>query len=543
MRLALAQLDTTVGDLEGNCALARAAIGRAAAARADLLVLPELTVTGYPPRDLLDRPAFVAASVRAVDALAAAAVGPTAVLVGFVGPAPAGSVRPCANQVALLHRGAVQAVATKRLLPSYDVFDEDRYFEPGTAPAVVEVAGTRVGITICEDLWTEPGWRERRYRTDPAAECVAAGARVLVNASASPFHAGKPAHRRELLAVHARRHGIPVALCNLVGGNDELLFDGCSAVVGADGRVLAQAAAFSDDLVVADLPTGPGDLRPWPEGDALVWDALVVGVRDYARKCGFDRAVIGVSGGIDSALVACLAAEAFGADRVRCVAMPGPFSAEASLTDARTLAQALGARFDVIPITPLYEAFRRALAPVFGDRPFGVAEENLQARIRGTLLMACSNKFGELLLSTGNKSEMAVGYNTLYGDLAGGLAVIADVPKTQVYRLARLRNGRGAVIPPHTLTRPPTAELAPNQVDADSLPPYDVLDPILAAFVEGGADPEAVAARGMDPATVARVVRMVERNEYKRRQAPPGLRVTARAFGMGRRIPLARRLP
>ena len=541
MRLALAQFDTTVGDLAGNGALARAAIGRAAAAGADLLVLPELTVTGYPPRDLLDRPSFVRASREAMEALRGAVPGPMAVVVGFVGEAPPGAVRPCANQAAVLARGAVQAVATKRLLPSYDVFDEDRYFEPGTGPTVIAVAGTQVGVTICEDLWTEPGWTERRYRTNPAAECVAAGARVLVNCSASPFHGGKPAHRRDLLAAHARRHGVPVAMCNLVGGNDELLFDGCSVVVGPDGAVLAQAAAFADDLVVVDLPGGPGDRRPWPEGDALVWDALVTGIRDYTRKCGFDRVVVGLSGGIDSALVACLAADALGAERLRCVAMPGPFSDPSSLEDARGLAAALGARFDVIPIAPLYDAFRAALAPVFGARPFDVAEENLQARIRGTLLMGCSNKFGDLLLSTGNKSEMAVGYTTLYGDLAGGLAVIADVPKTQVYRLARLRNARGPVIPEHTLTRPPSAELAPNQRDSDSLPPYEVLDPLLAAFVEQGADPAALAALGFDPTMVARMLHKVERAEYKRRQAPPGLRVTPRAFGMGRRIPLARR--
>jgi NAD+ synthetase len=546
VRIALAQINATVGDLAGNAALCRAEIGRAAAAGADLVVFPELAVTGYPPRDLLDRDHFCAASKRAVEALAAATRGSIAALVGYVERAPEGAGRPTLNRAALLQGGEWRGQATKRLLPTYDVFDEDRYFEPGAEACVVEIAGRRVGVTICEDLWTEPGWSERHYRIDPAAECVAAGAELLVNLSASPFHAGKSQRRIELLQAHARRHGVPVAMANLVGGNDELIFDGASAAVAADGTVLAQAHAFAPDLVVADFGAGAGDLRPQP-ADRVdgIWQALVLGVRDYIAKCGFRTAVLGLSGGIDSALVACLAADALGPEHVRCIAMPGPFSAGASEADARALAQRLGTRFDVIPIEPVYEQFRAALRPLFGDRPFDVAEENLQARIRGTLLMASSNKFGEILLTTGNKSELAVGYSTLYGDMAGGLAVIADVAKTDVYRLCAHRNARAddpGVIPEHTLTRPPSAELRPDQQDTDSLPPYDVLDDILEAFIEANLDPDAIAARGHDPVLVARVVGMIERNEYKRRQAPPGLRVTSRAFGMGRRVPIARRI-
>jgi NAD+ synthetase len=546
VRIALAQINATVGDLAGNAALCRAEIGRAAAAGADLVVFPELAITGYPPRDLLDRDVFCAASRATIEALAAATRGTIAALVGYVERAPQGARRPALNCAAFLQGGRWRSSITKRLLPTYDVFDEDRYFVAGEEAGIIEVAGHTIGVTICEDLWTEEGWRERHYRFDPAAECVAAGAELIVNLSASPFHDGKSQRRVELLQAHARRHGVPLAMANLVGGNDELIFDGASVAVTADGTVLAQAAAFAPDLVIADFDAPHGDLRAQPADrlDAM-WRALVLGLRDYIGKCGFQSAVLGLSGGVDSALVACLAADALGAAHVRCIAMPGPFSSGASEADARALADRLGTPFEVIPIEGVYEQFRTALKPLFGDRPFDVAEENLQARIRGTLLMASSNKFGEILLTTGNKSEMAVGYSTLYGDMAGGLAVIADVAKTDVYRLCEHRNARADdpdVIPSHTLTRPPSAELRPDQKDTDSLPPYAVLDDILEAFVEESLSPAAIAARGHDPAVVRRVVGMIERNEYKRRQAPPGLRVTSRAFGMGRRVPIARHL-
>ena len=544
MKVALAQLNPIVGDLEGNAKKVREAFARGGEAGADLVVTSELVLTGYPPRDLLEQPSFVESSLRVLDELASAVRGP-ALLVGFVDRKNQPEGRRLYNAAALLRDGHVVSVHHKKLLPTYDVFDEDRYFEPGRAVQTAQAGDESLGVTICEDAWNDPGfWPERRYSEDPVAEAAEHGATVLINISASPYVFGKLTLRQRMLANHARKHRRPLVFVNQVGGNDELVFDGSSAVFDVKGRMVASCRSFVEDFQVVDLArTAEMDELELTEDVSTLHAALVLGTRDYCHKSGFADAVIGVSGGIDSALVTCLAVDALGADHVRVLSMPGPYSSQHSRGDARALAQALGVRLDVLDINEVYQGYLKTLKPVFEDRPSGTAEENIQARIRGNLLMAVSNKLGNFVLTTGNKSEMAVGYCTLYGDMAGGLAVISDVPKTKVYELARYINSRREVIPESTFTKPPSAELKPNQTDQDTLPPYDVLDAILQAYVEEHLDGEQLVARGFDRAVVQDVLRRVAGSEYKRKQAPPGLKVTSKAFGTGRRMPLVKRRP
>lgn len=541
MKVALAQINTTVGDFAGNEAKLRGAYERGVAAGAELVVAPELATTGYPPRDLLWRPGFVRQNLGLLERLAAS-TGPTGLVVGYVGENPIRPGRHLTNAVALLQNGRVAATRTKTLLPTYDVFDEDRYFEPATENLPVEFNGRRIGLTVCEDLWNdEDFWPDRRYRRNPAVELAAAGATVLFNVSASPWHLGKNRVRHAMLGSLAAKTCCPLVYANLVGGNDELIFDGASVAFNARGELLGRAALFAEDFLVVDLAAGAA-VRPEPMADEeKLYRGLVLGLRDYLAKCGFRAALLGLSGGIDSALTACLAVAALGPGNVHGVSLPSQFSSAGSLDDARVLAENLGIRYDVIPIQRGFEAVKAELNGVFAGRPEDTTEENLQARLRGVLLMALSNKFGSLLLTTGNKSELAVGYCTLYGDMCGGLAVINDLPKQWVYRLSHWINRERVIIPPSSLTKPPSAELRPNQTDQDSLPPYDVLDAILEAYVVEGREVEEIVAAGHDAATVRRIVRLIDASEYKRRQAAPGLKVTSKAFGVGRRIPIARR--
>jgi NAD+ synthase (glutamine-hydrolysing) len=542
MRIALAQLDPTVADLGGNARKLEAAYSRAVTAGAELVVFSELALIGYPPLDLLGRDEFLAAAGRELHALAAR-LGPVPALVGCVLPTPGSGGRPIQNCAALLQGGRLVAAQAKTRLPTYDVFDEDRYFEPAEARRPLEIAGRRVGVTVCEDIWEGPHEGRRRYAAEPVAELVAQGAELIVNLSASPFHAGRGREREEHLGGIARRVGRPVLLVNQVGGDDSLLFDGRSLCVGPDGALWARAAAFREDLVLVDTQAGRGEIGPPPpEGPAELHAALVMGLQGYLRKCNFREVVFGLSGGVDSALVAALAADALGGERVRCLAMPSRYSAAMSLEDAALLARRLGARFQVLPIDGPQAALLQALEPALGDVRLTLTEENVQARVRGTLVMAVSNQTGALALATGNKSELACGYCTLYGDMAGGLAPIGDLWKHQVYALARFANRAGEVIPERILTRPPSAELRPDQTDQDSLPPYAELDAVLELTITQGLDRAAILAQGHAPALVERVLRLVELSEHKRRQAAPVLRVTRRAFGAGRQIPLARAL-
>lgn len=543
MRIALAQIDTTAGDVRGNVARIEAAWQQARVQGADLVVLPELAVLGYPPRDLLLREGVVRAALEAHEALARRLAAGPPLLVGSVARNPRPTGPGLVNAALLLRGGRVEATYAKRLLPTYDVFDERRYFAPGEAPVVVEVQGRRLGLLVCEDLWGADRPHGRRlYDCDPPAEACRAGAELLVALSASPYHAGKDAHRRDLFAGEARRLRVPIVAVHLVGGNDDVLFDGRSRVLGADGQERARLAAFEEELRVVDLAAtlaGPA-LAPeaLPEAEELR-RALVMGLRGYARKSGFTRALVGLSGGVDSAVVACLAADALGAAHVLGVSLPSRHTSTLSREEARSLATLLGIGFRELPIEGPYGALLEALDPAFEGKPADVTEENLQARVRGAMLMALSNKHGHLLLATGNKSEVSVGYCTLYGDTNGGLAVISDVWKQGVYALARLYERQGRM-PARTVTRPPTAELRAGQLDTDSLPPYEVLDPILRLRIEEGLSLDEIAARGVDRALAQRVLRMVERNEYKRRQLAPGLKVTPVAFGSGWRMPLAR---
>lgn len=546
LRLALAQLNLTVGDLAGNRRLIEEAIRRAEAWRADVVLVPELAVTGYPPEDLLLKPRFLQAAQEALEGLTPVARRIVAV-VGYVERAAGGVLH---NAAAVLTGGRRIATYRKQCLPNYGVFDEARYFRPGGRTLVLTVGGVRVGVTICEDLWD----------ARPARRAARAGAQLLLNLSASPYHAGKRSQREQLFAARARRHRLAIAYCNLVGGQDELIFDGASLVLDARGRLLAQGTQFREDLVLVDLPlssSGRAAARATPERPPLrqpqvvpyepveeVYEALVLGLRDYVRKNGFSTVALGISGGVDSALTACLAVDALGAEHVVGLTMPSRFSSPQTRQDARRLAAALRIGLKEIPIEPMFRAYLDALAPHFGGRAVDVAEQNLQARIRGTLLMACSNKFGWLILTTANKSELATGYTTLYGDMAGGFAVIKDVPKTLVYALARFRNrrGPGTPIPRRVLSRPPTAELAPNQRDQDTLPPYALLDRILASYVEEDRGlPEILRDHRVDAATAQRVLAMVDHAEYKRRQGPVGIKITPKAFGKDRRMPITNR--
>ena len=541
MNIALAQINTTVGDFSGNQARTLEAYQRASAQGADLVVCPELTITGYPPRDLLHRAGFVDQNLAALESLARQ-TQEAGLLVGFVGAREGGPGRALTNSVALLHQGQIRAIRHKSLLPTYDVFDEDRYFQPAEQNTPIEFRGTGIGVTVCEDLWNdEDFWKQRRYSKNPATELAASGAEVLVNLSASPWHLGKNRLRRQMLSSLAAKCRLPLIYCNLVGGNDELVFDGGSLAFDANGKLLAQARTFDEQLLHVRLP---GDSIPTPveaTDEEKVYRALVLGVRDYLGKCGFRKALLGLSGGIDSALVACIAVDALGAANVHGISMPSQFSSQGSLDDARQLASNLGIRYDVIPIEPSFSALKRSLGDIFAGLPEDTTEENLQARLRGVILMGLSNKFGGLLLTTGNKSEMAVGYCTLYGDMCGALAPISDVPKTLVYRISRWLNRDEERIPWPSITKAPSAELRPNQTDQDSLPPYEELDAILEAYVVEARSAAEIERLGFSPESVRRVIRLIENSEYKRRQAAPGLRVTTKAFGVGRRIPIAQR--
>ena len=540
MKLGLAQINTTVGDFTGNLALIRTAYERGVAAGTELVVAPELAITGYPPRDLLLKSGFIEGNLAALEELAKS-VGEVGLVVGHVGINEQQPGRPAVNAVSLLQHGKVKATRSKTLLPTYDVFDEDRYFEPATDNAPVDFNGRQLGLTVCEDVWNDEAfWLDPRYRVDPVDSLVKLGAEVIVNVSASPWNLGKEGMRREMLASLAAKAQRPVVYCNAVGGNDELIFDGGSLALNAAGEALAAGPHFAEALVEVDLD-GAAQPATEPDAMALLHDALVLGVRDYLGKCGFGSAVIGLSGGIDSAVTAALAVQALGAENVRGITMPSPYSSQGSLDDSEALAANLGIQYDVIPIHAGFEMMKASLEPIFGDRPEDVTEENMQARLRGLILMAASNKFGSLVLTTGNKSELAVGYCTLYGDMCGGLAVISDVLKTKVFELARWINRDREISPESTITKPPSAELRPDQKDEDSLPPYEVLDAILELYVVECRSVTEIVAGGFDEATVKRVARLIDLNEYKRRQAAPGLKVTSKAFGVGRRIPVAQK--
>jgi NAD+ synthase (glutamine-hydrolysing) len=564
MKIALAQINPTVGDFSGNTRLIVDFAIRAGKRGADLVVFPELAVCGYPPADLLEKASFIARAGQALEEIATHTAGDCPpILCGSVMPvAPVDGKPPegkhVRNVAALLAGGKVCFVQQKTLLPFYDVFDEQRYFEPAAHRELAYLRGHPLAITICEDAWNDKGfWPRRLYSVDPVDELMrqwrtlpdplAAHPRVILNISASPFWGGKRLLRQQMLAAIARHHRAFVVMVNQVGGNDSLVFDGSSIVLGPDGQVVAQAASFREDLVIFDTaPELPASSKSSePDAVAEIWDALVLGTRDYVRKCGFSKALVGLSGGIDSALVAAIAVEALGADNVLGVGMPSEFSSAGSIDDARALAANLGIRFELLPVQGIFAEYRQALEPLFAGTAFGLAEENLQSRIRGALLMALSNKFGALVLTTGNKSEMSTGYCTLYGDMVGALAVIGDVMKTRVYALSRYANRAGEVIPRNTIEKPPSAELRPDQKDTDSLPPYEVLDPILEAYVERYCSAEQIVAEqtatgnAIDLALVRRVLQMVERAEYKRQQAAPVLKVTQKSFGNGRRFPIA----
>ena len=541
MKIALGQINPTVGDFSGNAAKIIQFALQARNAGAGLILFPELAVCGYPPRDLVENPSFVARNHTTAERIAAETPG-IAVICGMVTPAEAESGKTVMNSAALLRDGRIEFIQSKMLLPTYDVFDEMRNFAPAKSQQVFSFCGKQMALTICEDAWNDKRfWNRRLYGIDPVEELVRAGGNFVLNISASPFWLGKRELRREMLTSIAKNQKVPVAMVNQVGGNDSLVFDGSSIVIAPDGQVIAQGKSFAEDLVYFDSQKLAGDMHPQVEGqEGSAYEALVLGTRDYVHKCGFEKAIIGLSGGIDSALTASIAADALGPENIIGVGMPGPYSSRGSIDDARELAANLKIRFELLSIDGIYPAAVKTLAPVFAGMPPDVTEENIQSRARGLLLMAMSNKFGALVLSTGNKSELAVGYCTLYGDMVGGLAVISDVPKTLVYRLSDYVNSRRRVIPQSTIEKPPSAELRPDQRDSDSLPPYDVLDAILEDFVEESRSAEQIARlHNFDLDLVRRVIRMVERSEYKRQQAAPGIKISAKAFGYGRRFPIA----
>jgi NAD+ synthetase len=541
VKIALAQINTIIGDVEGNGRKIERAAEKARSMGADLVVFPEMTITSYPPRDLLEKESLIEENLKKLDEIATHS-GDIGIVCGYVDRNPNETGKGLFNAAALLHGGRIVLRQYKSLLPSYDVFDEARHFEPGRIVDVLEFKGTAIGLSICEDVWNDKDfWKRRLYPHDPTEELIRRGARLLINISASPYSVGKLRVREKMLGDISRKYGCPLIYVNQVGGNDELLFDGASFAMNGEGEIVARCRDFEEDLVVFDHPAKGGTVRSVSEDEVSVFKALVMGTRDYARKCGFRKVVVGLSGGIDSSLTAVIATEALGKDNVLGVLMPSPYSSEGSLRDARRLAENLGIEHRVIPITPIFGVYLDSLRELFDGLDPDVTEENLQARVRGTILMAISNKFGRLVLNTGCKSEIAVGYCTLYGDMAGGLAVISDVPKTMVYQLAKYVNRKGEVIPQETLDKPPSAELRPGQQDQDSLPPYDILDGILKAYVEDNLSAAAVADLGYDPGLVREVIRRVDANEYKRRQAVPGLRVTSKAFGMGRRLPIAQK--
>ena len=541
MRIALLQLNATIGAFDENRAKLEAGYARAVAEKAELVIAPELFLCGYPPRDLLLRDDFVQRGLDCLRALAAT-VGAVPLIVGYVDRSPHRPGRALTNSAAVLKNGRIIARVDKSLLPTYDVFDEDRYFEPAAGVAPVEIAGRKVAVTICEDIWNDADfWPEQRYRRDPVRELVAAGAELVVNLSASPWERGKEARRLAMLQRAARDEKVPLVQVNAVGGNDELIFDGHSAALNARGEVLALGAGFAEDFLVVDVfaAAPPSAPAPHPDPEEQLFQALVLGVRDYVRKCRFQSVLVGLSGGIDSAVVAAIAAEALGPDRVWGVSMPSRHSSAGSRDDAAQLAKKLGIRYSSVPIVEPVREVEAALGELFTGRIPDLTEENLQSRMRGLLLMALSNKFGPLVLTTGNKSELAVGYCTLYGDMCGALAVIADVLKTEIYALARWINRAEEIIPWATIEKPPSAELRPDQKDEDSLPPYEVLDRILREYVVDERSPAALVTAGVPEAIVRDVLNKIVSSEYKRRQAAPGLKVSPRAFGMGRRVPIA----
>jgi NAD+ synthase (glutamine-hydrolysing) len=541
VKIALGQINPTVGDFAGNANKMIDFARRAQAAGAGLILFPELSVCGYPPRDLVERPSFVVKNWETVERIAAETRG-IAVICGLVTPAEADTGKSVMNSAALLRDGKIDFLQSKMLLPTYDIFDEMRNFAPARQQALFDFCGNRMALTICEDAWNDKHfWSKRLYRQDPVEELVRAGGNFVLNISASPFWLGKRELRRNMLATIARTDKVPVVMVNQVGGNDSVLFDGSSIVLNRDGEVIAQGKSFEEDLVFFDSATLTGEMHEQLAGEeASAYAALVLGTRDYVRKCGFKRVIIGLSGGIDSALTAAIAVDAVGAENVIGVGMPGPYSSQGSIDDARELAENLKIRFDLLSINDIYVSYRKTLQPVFAGMKEDVTEENIQSRARGSLLMALSNKFGAIVLSTGNKSELAVGYCTLYGDMVGGLAVISDVPKTLVYRISQYVNSVRPVIPESTLEKPPSAELRPDQKDSDSLPPYEVLDAILEDYVEDLRSPEQIAKQHhFDPELVRRVIRMIDRAEYKRQQAAPGIKISAKAFGYGRRFPIA----
>ncbi|MDX1683224.1 MAG: NAD+ synthase, partial [Phycisphaeraceae bacterium] len=544
-------------DITGNAATICEQIEAAAEQGADLVVFPELAVAGYPPKDLLLKPDFVHRCEEAVQEIARSCTATTAI-VGYPCPSDSERGRQLYNAVAVCADGKIVTRHVKSLLPTYDVFDERRYFEPGEPTDMCEIAGVTVGISICEDLWNDSElFPHQLYHDNPIDQLAEAGAQLFVNCAASPFETEKPAFRERLATHTARKHGLPMVMVSQVGGNDELVFDGHSMAIDGEGKLIGRARGFETDLLVVDVPVGeptgePGRIEPVVEGSAAIYRALVLGLKDYCRKCGFSSVVIGLSGGIDSAVTAALCVAALGPENVRGVTMPSRYSSGGSVDDSMALAENLGIRCDEVPIEPAHAAFEQMLEPVFEGREPGVAEENIQARARGVVLMALSNKFGSLLVTTGNKSELAVGYCTLYGDMAGGLAILSDVPKTDVYRLARWINEAedsplrqqfdGPVIPADTVTKPPSAELRPDQKDQDSLPDYDVLDEIIERYVQRHQSAaQIIEHTGFDESTVLRIVRLIDVNEYKRKQAAPGLKVTSKAFGFGRRMPIAQR--
>ena len=542
MRLALAQINTTIGDFDGNVSLILNAAAEAKARSAELCLFPEQCIPGYPAHDLLERHHFIDANLAALEQVVQNAPD-IGLVVGFAERTGRSVGKGLYNSAALIYRGKILSIHRKSLLPTYDIFDEQRYFDPAPGIQVAEFHGMKLGITVCEDIWNDPDfWSHRLYDRDPVGELKAAGAELLLNISASPFTLEKRRLRHEMLLAAARDYRLPVIFCNSVGGNDELVFDGASLAVSPDGTLWAQGAEFREDLVVVDTGTGKGDVHPrlGDDEDAAL-EALILGTRDYALKCGFKSAILGLSGGVDSALAAVIGARALGPENIVAVLMPSPYSSPGSVTDALELAQNLGLKHHVIPIDRLFTAYLEELKPAFAARPPDVTEENIQARIRGNILMALSNKFGHLVLSTGNKSEIATGYCTLYGDMAGGLALLSDIPKTMVYRLCLAVNREREIIPSSIIAKPPSAELKPNQRDQDSLPPYEILDAIVDRHIVGGQDSTALEGEGFDPQLVRRVLEMVRHNEYKRRQAAPGLKVTSKAFGYGRRVPLAHR--
>jgi len=558
LKIGLLQLNSTIGDFAVNREKLVAAYAQAVARGAEFILAPELFLCGYPPRDLLQRPDFIDENLAALEATARP-IGPVPLCVGFVDKNSERPGRALRNAAAVLQNGKIIWRTNKSLLPTYDVFDEDRYFEPAKKVEPFDFNGHKLGITVCEDIWNdEDFWPERLYRRDPVKELVAQGAEIILNISASPWCAGKEKTRLEMLQRVARDEKVPLAQVNLVGANDELIFDGHSVALAAGGEILALGKGFAEEILVVDFNVGSSRREPaqikteaeserthvrcyeFPPREQQIFSALALGIRDYVRKCGFKAVIIGLSGGIDSALVAVLAAEALGAENVFGVAMPARYSSSGSLTDAERLAKNLGLRYEVLPIEPVFNAVEKQLENVFAGTQRNEAEENIQSRLRGVTLMALSNKFGALVLTTGNKSEMAVGYCTLYGDMNGGLAVIADLPKMMVYRVARWRNQRGAAIPESTIAKAPSAELRPDQTDQDSLPPYDLLDEILELHVEQCRSAEEIIAKGYDEQTVRRVLRLVRIAEFKRKQAAPVLKVTSRAFGTGWRMPIVR---